>query len=267
MPYLSIVINVDTRPERNASEKMFNGVVDRDFLTDGVFNKIKFFDGFDKEVILYCDEHEPIDEKTLDYMRSMADTLIIRKHNKSFEDNPDYAGFNDMNYIQALAQARGKYVFHFDGDIAAFTSSMQPIHELIDLLETYDYVSYPSHWSPLPVIDNSFDHTWVSTRFFCCKRSTLDIGEILKCQLDYDYLFETYPAARKCHWVEHILGLIAKYKGNGVYYPKMEIDKWALCTWGSYEKYTLRRLNEMPYEGIIDFVKNHPIVYPNDIFL
>ena len=221
MPYLSIVINVDTRPERNSSEKMFNGVVDRDFLTDGVFNKIKFFDGFDKEVILYCDEHEPIDEKTLDYMRAMADTLIIRKHNKSFEDNPDYAGFNDMNYIQALAQARGKYVFH----------------------------------------------TWVSTRLFCCKRSTLDIGEILKCQLDYDYLFETYPAARKCHWVEHILGLIAKYKGNGVYYPKMEIDKWALCTWGSYEKYTLRRLNEMPYEGIIDFVKNHPIVYPNDIFL
>jgi hypothetical protein len=266
MPLISVVINVDTRPVRTEQTGMFSGVVSRDFLTDGIYNKIKFFQGFDKEVIVFVDEHEPLDEVTEKYLRSIVDTLVIRKHNKKFEDREDFAAFNDFNYISALAQARGKYVFHFDGDIAAFTPSQEPIQEMLLMLEHFDYVSYPSYWSPNPVHDESFDHWWVSTRFFCCKRSTLDFTEIIKCQLDYDYMFSKYPAKRACHWLEHALGLIAKYKGRGVFYPKIEIDKWLLFCWENYDSYALRRLNEQSYEEVREWVlKMGGLFYPNNL--
>lgn len=262
---ISCIINVDTRPERGEQVGMFGGVVSRDFLTDGVYNKIKFFDGFEKEVIVFVDEHQPIDEKTLDYLRSITDTLIIRKHNKKFEGSDNFEAFNDFNYINALSMARGEYIFHFDGDIAAFTPSQEPIKELMMLLEQYDYISYPSHWSPCPVYDESFDHWWVSTRFFCCKRKTIDISELIKCQLDYDYTFSRYPAKRQCHWVEHILGLHAKYNGKGVLYPKIEYDKWILFCWETYEPYILRRLNSQTYDEVKDWVTRRGIDYPNNI--
>lgn len=263
---LSIVINADTRPERLSQEGMFSGVVDRDFLDEGILNKKKFFEGFDIETILFLDLHEDIDEKTLEYLRQEVNTLVIRKHNKKFEDQVNFAGFNDLNYIHALSLARGEYVFHFDMDCAVFKSSDEIVYELIKMLDTYDYISYPSNWSPLPVVDESFDHVWVSTRFFMCKRSTLDFGEILKCQLDYDYWCKTYPVNRKCHWLEHLLGSISKYKGKGVFYPPFEENKWILFCWENYEKWTLRRLNTLPYEDIKTFVYSHGgIHYPNNL--
>jgi len=179
MPLISCIVNVDTRPENDNNQEMFKGVVSRDFLFEGVINKRNLFKGFDTEFIVFLDEHEPLDEKQIIELREVADTLIIRKHNKEFEDDKNYAAFNDMNYLNALSQARGKYIFHFDGDVAAFTISPEPIQEYIDLLQKYDYVSYPSMWSPNPVEDSSFGGKyWVSTRFFCCKRSTIDISEM-----------------------------------------------------------------------------------------
>jgi len=260
---LSIIINADTRPERNQNKEMFNGVVDRDFLTDGIRNKIKFFEGFDKEIILFIDEHENVPRETLDEIREIVNVLVIRKHNKRFGDMVDFAAFNDYNYLQALFMARGEYVFHFDGDVAAFTSSPEPINEMIKMLDIYDYVSYPSYWSPLPVVDNSFDHVWCSTRFFACKRETLDYSEILKCMLDYDYWCATYPVNRKCAWLEHWLGSISKYKGKGVFYPKIDEEKYLIFVWETYEKWTLRRLNLLPYEDVKQFVLNNGgIFYP-----
>lgn len=267
---LSVVINADTRKgfmeESTQQDGMFSGCRSIDFLTDGIYNKIKFLEGFDKEIILFLDQHEELPEETLNYLRKLVDTLIIRKHNKTFQGVENFAGFNDLNYINALSMARGKYIFHFDQDCAAFTSSTEPIHELIKLLDTYDYISYPSANSPLPVEDKSFDHVWASTRFFACKRETIDISEIMKCQLDYDYCFSKYPANRKCHWLEHILGLTAKYNGKGVYYPPIEYDKWLLFCWENYNKWTLRRLNEQPYNEVKDWVlKCGGIRYPNNV--
>lgn len=261
---ISIVINCDTRQENNANQTMFNGVVSRDFLTEGVFNKIKFFEGFDKEIILFIDEHETIPNDQLEYIRSITDVLVIRKHNKKFGDMVDFPAFNDFNYLQALFMARGEYVFHFDGDCAAFTSSQEPIKEMINLLETYDFVSYPSNWSPLPVVDDSFTgNYWCSTRFFCCKRQTLDFTEIIKCQLDYDHWRTTYPRTRLCHWLEHILQSIAK---KGVFYPPIEEDKYLIWVWETYEKWTLTRLNEMPYQEVKNFVYSHGgLHYPNNL--
>lgn len=265
---ISCIVNVDTRPENGTNQEMFKGVVDRDFLIGGLINKRKLFNGFEMELICFLDEHEQVGENTVAHMREICDTLIIRKHNKKFEDIDDFAAFNDLNYLQALFHARGKYIFHFDGDVAAFTSSPEPIKEYIALLEKYDYVSYPSLWSPDPVHDDSFGGKyWVSTRFFCCKRSTLDFSEILKCQLDYDYWKNTYPVPRLCHWTEHLLSSIAWNRGNGVYYPPVQFEKFILFTWHKYEKYILQRLNNQTFEEVNKWVCSKSFGYPNDLFI
>ncbi len=266
MPLISCIINVDTRPENSENQEMFKGVVDRDFIYDGIVNKRNLFKGFDAEFIVFVDEHLPLTDKQIFDLIEVSDTLVIRKHNKKFEGQDNFAGFNDLNYIQAISQARGKYIFHFDGDVAAFTSSTEPIQEYINLLEQYDYVSYPSMWSPNPVDDASFQGKyWASTRFFCCNRETFDISELIKCQLDYDYWVKTYPMARLCHWLEHTTASIAWNKGKGVYYPPVQFDKFILYTWGNYSKYTLQRLNNQTFEEVKDWVYKQDYHYPNDL--
>lgn len=266
MPLISVCVNVDSRSENYQNQEMFKGVVSRDFLVDGLINKRKLFEGFDFELICFLDEHEPIDEKTIAHMRELCDTLIIRKHNKDFEDQKNFAAFNDLNYLTCLWAARGSYIFHFDGDVAAFTINQEPINYFLNLLEHHDYISYPSMWSPNPVDDPSFGGKyWCSTRFFCCKRSTLDFSEILKCQLDYDYWKETYPVPRLCHWLEHLTSSIAWHKGKGVYYPPIDFNRFILFTWGTYDKYILQRLNSQTFEEVRDWVRTKDYHYPCDL--
>lgn len=257
MPTISIVINCDTRPEKTNADRMFSGVCNTDFLTDGIRNKQKFFEGFDFETIVFIDEHIPVEEKILAEIREIADTVVIREHTSE-------PLFNDINYFSALALARGEYIAKFDQDSAAFTSSKEPILKIINLLENVDYVSYPSHWSPRAVSDDSFNYDWASTRFFMCKRSTIDFTELIKCR-DYDYWRTTYPVSRVCPWTEHWLGSIAKFKGKGVFYPPMDIDNYCIFSWSSYSKYTLRRLNNLTYSEIRQWLNHHPILYPNDV--
>lgn len=262
---VSIVINADTRAgfQENHTEatEMFKGCVSEDFLTDGLFNKIKFFDGFDKEVILFIDEHNPVPETTLSYIRSMADVVVIRKHTNENK-------FNDYNYLSALQLARGEIIVHFDQDCAAFTSSPEPINHLIKLLDKYDYISYPSHWTPDATHDPNYDYMWCSTRFFICKKETLDFTEIKKCLSDSDYLYSKYPASVRNPWTEHVLGLIAKHTGNGVYYPPISLDQYAIFSWASYQKGLLQWLNNISYEQVKNFInEKNGIQYPNDIRL
>ena len=77
---ISIVINCDTRPQRDVQSGLFSGVVNDDFLIDGVYNKIQFFNEFDFETIVFIDEHTIIEEKTLQHLRSIANCVVIRKH-------------------------------------------------------------------------------------------------------------------------------------------------------------------------------------------
>ncbi len=258
---ISIVLNCDTRAgfqENNSvATEMFKGCVSEDFLTDGLLNKINFFKGFDTEVIIFIDEHLPVPEKSLQYIRTMADIVAVSKH----RDSPN---FNDKNYYNALSLASGDIVCHVDQDTAMFASSKEAVQELVDLLDNISYVSYPSHWTPNAVHDESFNYRWTSTRFFMCKRDSLDFTEIRKCQSNYEYFIEKYKPSRVCHWSEHILGLIAN---SSVYYPPINHEKLSIFSWGSYEKYTLRRLNELPYSEIKQWLNSHPIVYPNDIHI
>lgn len=258
---ISIVINADTRKEKDTNDGLFSGAVNLDFLTDGVFNKIRLMEGFEIEVIIFIDEHILVPEETLKYIRTICDTVVVRKHTNENK-------FNDGNYCSALSLARGEIIMHFDQDMAAFTSSTDHIHNLIKLLDQYDYVSYPSYWSPNPTHDTNYDYYWCSTRFFMCKRETLDITEIKKCLADSDYLYGKYPASVKNPWTEHIISLISKYTGKGVYYPPVDLDNYAIFCWGNYERWTLRRLNELPYNEVKQFIEHHGgLHYPCDLTL
>ena len=231
--------------------------MDYDFLTDGIINKTKFFDGFEKEVILFVDEHCKLEQKYIDEIRSIVDCLVIRKHTS--EPN-----FNDWNYQTALALGRGDIIVHFDQDTAVFSPSQDSVNELLGMLKNHKVVSYPSHWTPNAVHDDSFNYKWASTRFFMCRRDTLDLTELRRMQLDYEYYIDKYKPSRVCHWSEHLIGCLA---GSDVYYPPIELNKYAIFTWGRYEKGLLKKLNETPYNEVVDFINSKGgIQYPNDIY-
>lgn len=269
MTFISIVINCDTRSgfmeNESSAETMFNGCRSVDFLIEGVANKIKFFEGFEKEVILYIDQHEEIPEGVLNTIRGMVDTLVIRKHDKKFGDRKNYANFNDLNYLSALFMARGQVVCHFDQDCAAFTKDKESVEELIKMLDDYKFISYPSHCSPRAVYDPSFgNRTWASTRFFLCKRETLRFDTLLDCIIEPEWAYKTFgDSSRRCNWLEHFLSLA---NNDSVYYPPMELDKRAIFCWGNYKAGTLERLNKMNYDEVKKYTEEMGgISYPCDL--
>lgn len=260
MPYISLIINCDTRDENlNFGGENLKGCVSKEFLTDGIFNKIKFLDGFDKEVIVCIDEHNSVPEETLKYIRSVSDCVLIRKHTSESK-------FNDNNYQRALALASGDIVIKVDQDTACFASSPDFIQEQIALLEKYDYISYPSHWSPRAHTASEYDYMWCSTRYMMYKRETLDLTELKKCLSDSEYLYSKYPASILNPWTEHAIGLMAKYNGNGVHYPPIQDTKGLIFSWASYDSYILKRLNEYTFEQVREWVAARGIHYPVDVF-
>lgn len=258
-PLISVCINCDTRSESSQQDGLFNGTVNADYLTDGIENKRKFFDGFDIEIIVFIDEHNPVDNKTLDALRSIADTVIIRKHSHEIS-------FNDYNYLNCLSVARGKYVCHIDGDMGLFTASRAPIDKMLQWLEQVKFVSYPSYWSPVAIDDPTFGgRMWASTRFFICKRETLNFDALRKCIEEPNWAYEKFgDVPRRCNWLEHFLTLANE---NSVYYPPIEPDSYLIFCWGRYEKFTLMRLNNQSYEEVRDWVSSKGnIQYPCDVF-
>jgi hypothetical protein len=259
---ISLVINCDTRPgindEYSVADKMFDGCRNADFLTHGIWNKIKFFEGFRLEVILYIDQHLSLDSQSLEYLKSMCDCLVVRNHTEGGNQN-------DYNYLRALYMATGDIVVHFDQDSCAFAKDKEAVQEMIDMLNDHTIVSYP-HWlSPNPDHNDNYDYWWASTRFFICRREFFDFTEIEKCLKDNEYFYSTYPASVRNPWLEHYLGLKAKYKGNGVYYPPLDHSKRIIFSWKSYRQGMLKMLNEMTFEQVQEWQQSHPMFYPNDI--
>lgn len=257
MPDISIVINCDTRHQKDEQTGLFNGVVNSDFLTDGVRNKQLFFSGCDFETIVFIDKHNDIPQDTMDYLQEICDVVVIRKHTGE-------NGFNDMNYLQAMFMARGKYVAHFDQDTAAFTKSDESVKYMINLLEEYKFISYPSYWSPNAVHDPSFGgKMWASTRFFMCKKETLQFDVLMNCIKEPNWAYEKFgDSPRRCNWLEHFLTLA---NNNSVYYPPIQTQNYTIFTWEKYEQWTLRRMNEMTYDEIYNWHNTHPIFYPNNV--
>lgn len=258
MPKISLVINADTRNQKDEQGGLFAGAVNLDFITDGIFQKKKALTGFDIETILFIDQHNPLPGDVLKYIYSECETVCIRKHTNE-------NSFNDYNYLAALSLCRGDYIMHFDQDTNIFVNSSDYINELINLLDTYKFVSYPSYWTPRAVHDPSFgNRTWASTRFFICKRETLKFDVLRNCIEEPEWAYQTFgDSPRRCNWLEHFLALS---NNDSCYYPPIEPDKGVIFTWGRYEQYVLRRLNESSYEDITNFINSKGgIVYPVDV--
>jgi hypothetical protein len=253
---ISICINLDTRPQNDSfGGSNLLGCVNEDFLGEGVKNKINFFDGFEKEIIVFVDEHTELDSGYFRWLNRNCDTVVIRKHT-------DENHFNDWNYIRALQLATGDIICHFDQDVSAFRASIEAVDGLISLLDKYTYISYPSYWSPDAVHDPTFNYKWVSTRFFMCKREALNFPEIIKCLNDYDYFVQKYKPSRVCFWLEHFLGLISN---SDVYYPPLS-PEYLIFSWDRYERGVLGQLNQMSYEQVVGYVNScGGMHYPNDV--
>lgn len=259
MPDISLVINLDTRPENGVAEKMFSGAVSEDFMIEGIEGKKKFLQGFDFETICYVDKHLGIPPETVAYLQRVCDTLVIRKHTNEIS-------FNCYNYLRALQMASGDIVIHADQDTNMFTSGKEYVQELINHLDNHKFVSYPSYWSPKPIEDPTFgSRTWASTRFFMCKKETLRFDELKMCISEPEYAYSKYgDSPRRCNWLEHFLTLC---NGDDCFYPPIELQKGLIFSWGSYEKWVLRRLNELPYEEVVNWVASKGgVQYPVDVF-
>lgn len=266
---ISLVISCDTRAgymdTKTVCGAMLDGVRSVDFLTDGIQNKVNFFKGHLIEVILFVDKHEEIPADIVNSMVDMVDSLTINKHTETL-DGEMFPRWNDLNYLYAISRARGKYVCHVDGDMALFTNT-DVVAGWLNSLESgeWDFICYPSHCSPLPADDSSFDYTWASTRFFMARREMIDYTEIFKCLMDSDYLYGKHGNRdRKCPWFEHIIALI-----NGpakVLYPPMNMGRYMIFAWAAYAQGLFGKLNAMPYSEVLTYVKKcGSIKYPCDV--
>lgn len=255
---ISLVINCDNRNERSSEEGLFNGTVALDYLTDGIRQKQLFLEGFDFETIVYIDKHQYIPEDTIKYLQSIADIVCVRKHTEEER-------FNDWNYYRALSLATGNIIIHVDQDTNLYRNDKSYVDELIGYLDDFKFVCYASHWTPAPVHDDSFKNQWwASTRMFMCYRESLKLNLLYNAIQDPDWIHDKYgKSERRCDWTEHFL---AKLNDYSVFYPPVELHKGAIFSWKTYEKYTIKRLNEMPYEYVKQWILHRGgIQYPCDV--
>ena len=259
-PLFSIVINCDNRQGYlNDSSKVgefsndpLNGTRSLDFLTEGLRNKISFFRGYDTQCIAYIDKHSEIESGVIKEIEDIVyacgnnSKLIFKEHNRTRYRWYDYIT------LEALKLAEGDYICHFDNDSNAFRSDESDIIEkyLKWLDEGYRFVCSPV--SPL----HKEKWYWATTQFFICKKETIDVAEIEKC-FDNRYLQSKY--GRMEHnptpcCAEHTIGLMGK-EGD-ILYPTQENDSYIIFCWWEYKKGLLKKLNEMPYKEVFEFIKN-----------
>ena len=277
---ISLVINLDTRPgfmeEETIQGTMLNGTRSLDFFTDGVLNKIRFFEGHDLETTVFIDVHErlPRDIETwlLDRQaEGTIDNLVFNKHTEQFLGEP-FQKWNDLNFLNAMTISRGDILVHFDGDMNAFINDPSVIHEWLQWLDEgkYEYISYPSAYSPAPVIDPRFEnYWWASTRFFMTTRDMCSPGvsdwlEIVACLRSSEYLYKQYgdDDDPRNPWLEHILGLMSAGK-HAVFYPPMQPQRYLMFSWSHYYSGVLKQLNSWPYKRVLEYVDH--ISYPCDV--
>lgn len=221
---ISVVINADSRPNAGAEvsttgdsgKGSLQGVRSYDFLTDGVRNKLQFFSGYQIELILYVDQHEelPIEVKSEIHdmvKRQEIDVFICQPHDRKSRF------WYDKIMVAALKLATGDYVAHFDQDCAAFRD---PNSDIIAQYLAWLNDSPPYQFVCQPTTMELKDHKmwWASTRFFICKRETLDFAK-----LDEAVSNEGARVAKYGHApaLEHVLGRM-----GGVLYPPANWDDY-----------------------------------------
>ena len=279
---ISIVINLDTRPgfleaesDANTSQ-LGGGTKSLDYFTHGVENKRKFFEGagFDVDVTLWIDVHDPLpnalDQQLLaNFAQGKVDSIIWHRNDQTFIGAPYFPKWLDLSILTACISARGKYVAHFDQDMAAFCNDKNVIKEWVGWLDEgkHHYISYPSAHSPKPINDPRFkSYWWASSRFFMFKREILDYTEILNCLSDMEYLYSRYgeEGEPRTPWLEHVLGLIAGSQDK-VFYPPPD-NRYFVFSWSRYYSGVLEKLNNMSHDGVIKYITDcGGIRYPCDL--
>lgn len=237
---ISLVINVDNRPGSDRDKfavgdcgnDLHAGVRSNDFLTHGIFNKIRFFEGHEIEVIVYIDQHETtVVTDEIDFGQVV--NFHFYKHDHS------HPRWNDFNYLRALRLAKGDYIAHFDQDMAAYRRvGVDPVGHFVKSLETHSFICYPINEPPIDM--------HASTRFFMCKRETLDFN-LMEKALTND-AFRDSLGHMPC--LEHIMGALF----GGVYYPTPNYDKYMIFSWSTYYKGLMKRLEELPYDQVKDYI-------------
>jgi len=275
---ISIVINTDTRAGiGDEKTEAHSGVGCRswDFLTDNVYVCRNFFDGHSLDVTLLIDIHTPIPDVVMRKLHSMVhegiiDNLVLRRSTMVHQGR-NIKEWKSLFYLEALFMAKGKYIAHFDGDSSAFKApESEFVNKLISWVESdkYDFVSYPNPNSPDPEPPGHMhvvkaDYLWVSTRFFFCKRESLDFSEMLKCTMNnetgyvlknyskyYDKVFQKFS-------VEQILGLIASTESKDrIFYPPRNENDYLIFSWHTYYNGTLARLKDMEWPQVMDYLNN-----------
>lgn len=272
---ISIAINLDSRPgfmeQSSAQGPMFDGTRSLDFFTEGVINKVKFFEGHEIETTVFIDVHDALPRRIEDWLLDqqydgIIDNLVFNRHTEKYLGTY-FPKFNDLNFLNAMAMTRGRYLVHFDGDMNAFINDKNVIKEWLQWLDEdrFDYISYPAQHSPAPASDGHYkSYWWASTRFFICKREIIDYTEIVKCLRDSEYLYGKYgtEGEPKNPWLEHVLGLMTGGQDR-VFYPPLQSKRYLIFAWARYYSGVLKQLNEWPYEKVVEYV-NH-ISYPCDV--
>src|SRR3990167_1860336 len=237
---ITVCINADTRvgylnPQSTVGdygEGSLQGVRSVDLLTEGVKNKMNYFRGYDCQCILCIDQHEELSAELYKEIQSIVEAygnnskLICKPHNRTRHRLYDYIT------IEALKLADGDYVVHWDQDTNGIRTDESDIIEKYFkwLDEGYKYICQPS---PMPSAEHGM--FWASTRFFICKKETLDLPMVEQ-NLTTPFMGKHTPC------VEHILGALA---GDGkVLYPPREDDSYLIWSWARYFQGTLKRINE-----------------------
>ena len=263
-----MVINADTRKgyTQGAStvgdfgKGSLQGVRSIDLLTEGVRNKLNFFRGHDLQCILYIDEHEPISDTLLREMKSIVhacgndSVVVIGDHNRTMHR------WYDHITLSALELANGDYVVHFDQDANALRSDESTVIESYTqwLDGGYKFICQPS----LPEHANMY---WASTRFFICKKESLQLGELKMC-LSNSYIEKHYDikglSPHPC-CLEHTIGAISGK--DSVLYPERNDEEYLIFSWSRYYSGTLAKLNAMPYKDAKDYILSCGIHGANDV--
>lgn len=215
-----------------------------DFITEATIARQRFLESplvDEVETIICIDVHEPIPSWVYERLFEISNCYVVTDQHDRHRHR-----WNDYIYIHALRQATGDLVAKWDGDCIGYR------HPDFDVLTYYfDFLSNGAAYvcQQTKLIPEVEPMWWASTRFFLCRRETLDLDEAARC-IDDDYRRAKY-GPKHCPCLEHCLGLMC---GERVIYPPEKNSDFIVWNWVQYYLNCIPKLNNMPYADILQYV-------------